>query len=155
MAGDDQSTVAGIAPAGTLDLSGLNSGLSVGQLRTIAILVGGAAGALARAGLAEAWPNHGAWPWPTFIVNLCGAAILGWLVTRLSEQVAPTRLWRPFLGTGLCGALTTYSTFQVETIRLAKHGHLGLAVEYVLVSLVLGMVLAVGGSVLARQHRYR
>lgn len=75
-------------------------------------------------------------------------------MTRLSERVAPTRLWRPLLGTGLCGALTTFSAFQIETIRLAKDGRPGLAVAYVTASLLAGMALAAGGSVLARRGRY-
>lgn len=124
------------------------------RLRAAAILCGGAFGALARAGLAEGWPSHGIWPWPTFTANLAGTVVLAWLVTRLSERVAPTRLWRPLLGTGLCGALTTFSTFQIETIRLAKDGHPGVAVAYAASSIVIGMTLAVGGSMLARRGRY-
>ena len=83
------------------------------QLRFVAILAGGAGGALARGGLQRAFPADGGWPWGTFIANLAGTFVLGWLVTRLTERVAPTRLWRPFLGTGLCGAFTTFSAFQV------------------------------------------
>jgi CrcB protein len=116
--------------------------------------LGGAAGALARAGLASAWPPNGSWPWTTFAVNLAGTLLLAWLVTRLSERLAPTRLWRPFLGTGLCGALTTFSGFQIETIRLVRDGRPGLAVAYSAVSLAAGMALAAGGSVLARRGRY-
>jgi len=128
--------------------------LSPAGLRTGAILLGGAGGALARAGLAEAWPPGDSWPWATFVANLAGTALLAWLATRLSERVAPSQLWRPFLGTGLCGALTTFSAFQIEAIRLAKDGRPGLAVSYVTVSLGLGMALAAGMSVLARRGRY-
>lgn len=128
--------------------------LSPARLRTGAILLGGAAGALARAGLAEAWPPGDSWPWATFVANLAGTALLAWLATRLSERVAPTQLWRPFLGTGLCGAVTTFSAFQIEAIRLAKDGRPGLAVSYVVVSLVLGLAITAGMSVLARRGRY-
>jgi fluoride exporter len=127
----------------------------VARLRTISILVGGAAGALARAGIARALPHHGAqWPWATFIVNLAGALLLGWLTTRLAEHVAPTRYWRFLVGTGFCGALTTFSTFQVETIQLAKDGHPGVALGYAAASLALGMACAIGGTLLARRGRY-
>jgi CrcB protein len=130
--------------------------LTRARLRVLSILLGGAVGALARAGLGEALPQHGgSWPWATFIVNLAGALILGWLVTRLSERIAPTRYWRTLLGTGFCGALTTFSTFQIETIRLAKDGYIGEAVAYVALSLTLGMVCAIAGTVAARWGRYR
>jgi fluoride exporter len=129
--------------------------INVARLRAISILVGGAAGALARAGVARALPHHGAqWPWATFIVNLAGALLLGWLTTRLAEHVAPTRYWRFLIGTGFCGALTTFSTFQVETIRLAKDGHPGVALAYATASLALGMACAIGGTLLARRRRY-
>jgi CrcB protein len=48
-------------------------------------------------------------------VNLLGAFILGWLLTRLAERTAPSRYWRFLVGTGFCGAVTTFSTFQIET----------------------------------------
>ena len=75
----------------TLRVTALDmSRLSVGQLRIAAILAGGAIGTLARAGLAEATPHRaGQWPWATFIVNLAGAFILGWVLTRLAERTAP------------------------------------------------------------------
>ena len=103
--------------------------LSIGQARIAAIMAGGAIGTLARGGLAEALPHAaGQWPWATFIVNLVGAFILGWLLTRLAERTAPTRHWRFFAGTGFCGALTTFSTFQIETFEFARDGHVGLAI---------------------------
>ena len=130
-------------------------GLTVGQLRAAAILTGGAVGALARAGLAEAFPAAaGDWPWGTFIANQLGALLLGWLSTELAEVVVPTRLWRPLLGTGLCGALTTFSAFQVETIQIARHDRPGLAAAYAVVSIAVGMTCAVAGSVYARRKAY-
>ncbi len=129
--------------------------LTVERGRIASILAGGAVGALARGGLSRALPHDGgSWPWATLIVNLVGALILGWATTRLTERVAPTRYWPLLLGTGFCGALTTFSTFQVETIQLARHGDDGLAFAYAASSLVLGMVCAIGGTVLARRGRY-
>jgi fluoride exporter len=130
-------------------------GIGVGQLRVLAIMAGGACGALARAGLAEAFPaDAGDWPWGTFVANQAGALLLAWLATELTEMVVPTRLWRPLLGTGLCGALTTFSTFQVETIDIARHDRPGLAAAYALVSIAVGMACAVAGTVFARRARY-
>lgn len=130
-------------------------GLGVGGLRTLAIIVGGAAGALARAGLAEAFPAAaGEWPWGTFIANQLGAFLLAWLSTELAESLVPTRFWKPLLGTGLCGAVTTFSAFQVETIQIARHARPGLAAAYALVSIAVGMACAAAGTVYARRARY-
>jgi CrcB protein len=133
----------------------LRDRLSVAQLRTASILAGGAAGALVRAGVGRAIPvRPGEWPWATFTVNIAGALILAWVTTRLAETVAPTRYWRLLVGTGFCGALTTFSTFQVETIRLARDGHTALGLGYATASMAAGMAAAVGATVLARRHRY-
>jgi fluoride exporter len=134
---------------------GLRARFSVTQITAGAILAGGAVGALARAGVSQALPAHpGAWPWATFSVNIAGALILAWLTTRLTEIVAPTRYWRSLIGTGFCGALTTFSTFQVETIRLARNDHALIAVAYAAVSIAAGMAAAVGATVAARRRRY-
>ncbi len=129
--------------------------MSEARLRTLSILAGGAVGALTRAAVAKAMPHGpGEWPWATFAVNAAGVALLAWLTTRLTEMVAPTRYWRFLIGTGFCGALTTFSTFQVETITLAKHGHLGAALGYAAASLAAGMALAAVATVVARRRRY-
>ena len=127
----------------------------MGQLRAVAILTGGVVGALARGGLAELFPAEaGQWPWGTFIANQVGALLLAWLSTQLAEVVVPTRLWRPLIATGLCGALTTFSAFQVETIQIARHDRPGLAAAYAVVSIAVGMACAVAGSVYARRKAY-
>ena len=89
------------------------------------MFIGGVIGALSRAGLSRAlpWPGHG-WPWATFLVNLTGTLLLGYFVTRLQERLPPSTYRRPLLGTGFCGALTTFSTLQIELIELARHGEL-------------------------------
>src|SRR4051812_19724424 len=99
---------------------------TVGQARIAAIMAGGAIGTLARAGLAEAVPHQaGEWPWATFAVNLAGAFILGWLLTRLTERTAPSRHWRFFAGAGPCGALAAVSPFPIGTFRLSPPGPFG------------------------------
>ncbi len=121
----------------------------------LAIFAGGAIGALARAGLAQALPDPtGQWPWATFIVNLAGALLLGWMTARLAEYVAPTRYWRLLLGTGFCGALTTFSTFQIDILRLAREGYGGVAAGYALASIAGGVLCVIAGAVAARRRRY-
>ena len=79
-----------------------------------AIVAGGAVGALLRVALARAYVSgHADWPWVTFAVNLAGAFLLGYFATRLQERLPLSAYRRPLLGTGFCGALTTFSTVQV------------------------------------------
>jgi CrcB protein len=131
------------------------SRLSVNQAQVAAITVGGAIGTLARAGLAEAMPNRGGhWPWATFSANLAGAFVLGWLLTRLAERTAPTGYWRFVAGTGFCGALTTFSTFQIETFQFVRDDHFGLAVAYPAAAITAGIGAAVVGILMARWGRH-
>ena len=118
----------------------------------VAIFAGGAAGALARAGLAEAFPAApGHWPWTTFCVNVAGAFMLGYFATRHAERLPLTRYRRPFLGTGLCGALTTFSTVQVELLKMLDGRHYGLAAGYAGASIAAGFVaVALATSVVRR-----
>jgi CrcB protein len=105
----------------------------------LAIYVGGVVGALARVGLAQAAPHGaGSWPWATFAANMVGALLLGYAVTRLQERLPPSSYRRPFLGTGLCGALTTFATLQLELFTMLEGGHLGLAAGYVAATLAGG-----------------
>ena len=91
-----------------------------------AIFAGGFIGAVARAGLVEALPHSSAqWPWATFIVNIVGAFALGYFTTRLQERLPLSSYRRPFLGTGFCGALTTFSTMQLELLAMLDGGHIG------------------------------
>jgi CrcB protein len=110
-----------------------------------AVIAGGAVGTLARAGLAEALPVHpGSWPWATLLVNLAGTLILGWVVVARQH-------WRPLVGTGFCGALTTFSTFQVQMVQLGDDGHVPLAAAYLAVSVVCGLAAARAGARLAQR----
>jgi CrcB protein len=112
-----------------------------------AIAAGGFVGAIARTGLAEAAPHDPtAWPWTTFTVNIVGAFLLGYFAVRLQERLPLSSYRRPLLGTGFCGALTTFSTMQLELARMVDGGHLALATAYAAAS-VAGGFLAVGLAV--------
>ena len=82
-----------------------------------AIFAGGFLGAAARALTAEALPQDPSeWPWAIFAVNLAGAFVLGYVATRLPRS----DYRRSFIGTGFCGALTTFSTMQIELLGDAR-----------------------------------
>src|SRR3954471_24185060 len=96
-----------------------------------AIFAGGFIGAIARAELGELLSAGGpGWPWATFIANILGAFLLGYFATRLQERLPLSAYRRPFLGTGLCGALTTFSTMQIELLKMLDGDHYLLAAAY-------------------------
>lgn len=114
------------------------------EARLLAVVFcGGCVGTLARAGVAEAWtPRAGHWPWATFLVNVVGAALLGWIATH-RRVVDPSRA---LIGTGFCGALTTFSTMQVEVLHMIDASRVGLALLYVSGSVAAGLAAAAVGT---------
>ena len=119
-----------------------------------AIFSGGVVGALARAGLAEALPhNSDQWPWSTFIANVCGAFLLGYFATRLQERLPLSAYRRPFLGTGVCGALTTFSTMQVELLKMLGGDHYLLAAAYASASVAAGITAVWAATAVTRRVR--
>lgn len=120
----------------------------------LAVFVGGALGTLARATLETlVAPEHGHWPWATFSVNIIGAFLLGYFTTRLLERLPVSSYSRPLLGTGLCGGLTTFSTMQVEVVRMLEHRHFGLAAGYVAASIIAGLLAVYIATALVRRVR--
>src|SRR5437773_6779582 len=106
-----------------------------------AIFAGGFLGALARVLLIQTMPvTPGSWPWATFVANVTGTLLLGYFVTRLQERLPVSAYRRPLLGTGLCGALTTFSTMQLELLQMLDHGNGGLATGYAVASLAIGLL---------------
>ena len=121
-----------------------------------AIFAGGALGTLARAALAEAFPHAAtAWPWPTFAVNIAAALLLGYFVTRLQERLPLSSYRRPLLGTGLCGGLSTFSTMQVEILKMLSAHAWWLAAGYATASIVVGYAAIQVGTAMARRVRIR
>jgi CrcB protein len=106
-----------------------------------AIFAGGAVGALLRVWLGTTF-TAGApgWPWTTFAINITGSVALAYFATRLQERLPLSTYRRPLLGTGFCGAFTTFSTMQVEILTMLDHHRVGLAVGYAAASLTGGYV---------------
>jgi len=121
-----------------------------------AIFAGGALGTLARAGLAEAFPHSATqWPWPTFAVNVVAAFLLGYFVTRLQERLPLSSYRRPLLGTGLCGGLSTFSTMQVEILKMIQAHDWSLAISYAAASVAAGYAAIYLATAVVRRVRVR
>lgn len=121
-----------------------------------AIFTGGAVGAVLRVGVVEVLGGGSpAWPWATFLVNVSGAFALGYFATRLQERLPLSTYRRPLVGTGFCGALTTFSTVQIELLKMFDAGRLGLAVAYGVGSLLAGFAGVYVSTALARRPRVR
>jgi fluoride exporter len=119
-----------------------------------AIFAGGFLGAIARAALEQTLTvGPGEWPWATFLVNMLGAALLGYFVTRLQERLPPSLYRRAFLATGICGALTTFSTVMVESATMLESGHVALAGFYAVASLGGGFTAVFLATKLVRRAR--
>ena len=119
-----------------------------------AIFAGGFLGALARVLLVQVMPvTPGRWPWATFVANIAGTLLLGYFVTRLQERLPVSAYRRPLLGTGLCGAFTTFSTMQLELLRMLDRGRTALALTYALTSIGIGLVGVFLATALVRRPR--
>jgi CrcB protein len=79
--------------------------------------------------------------------------MLGYFTTRLQERLPLSAYRRPLLGTGVCGALTTFSTVQVELLQMLDAGRVGLAAAYALVSVVAGFTGVMVATNLTRRAR--
>jgi CrcB protein len=114
------------------------------------VFVGGCVGGYARYVVVTAWSGGDGWfPWSTLTVNVVGAFVLAMLVVFVSEA-RPGRYLRPLVGTGFCGALTTFSSVVVSCDRLFVHQRVGVAFAYLAASAVGGLVAAALGLVVGR-----
>jgi CrcB protein len=117
----------------------------------LAIAAGGALGSLARWALGEALPaERGSFPWATFLENVSGGFVLGILMVFVVDVWSPSRYVRPFLGVGVLGGFTTFSTYMLDARGLVVADAGPLAVVYVFGSLVMGLVAVWLGIAIAR-----
>lgn len=103
---------------------------------TTVVALGGIVGAEARYGLSVAVPHApDEFPWSTVYTNIIGCFCLGILMSLLGQLSSPHRLVRPFVGIGVIGGFTTFSTFTVDAERLIEQHRAGVAGLYVLCTL--------------------
>ncbi|WP_440072200.1 fluoride efflux transporter CrcB [Streptosporangium sp. OZ121] len=122
-----------------------------GPQNWLPVLLGGAVGAPLRylTDRAVQARHDTVFPWGTFTVNVVGSLILGVLTGAALSGAVGTGV-QLLLGTGFCGALTTYSTFSYETLRLAESGAILFAVVNVVASVVAGLGAVFLGLALAQ-----
>lgn len=123
------------------------------MIRTIFyIAVGGALGSVCRFLLPKLLfgTSTGVFPWGTWLVNVAGCLLIGFLSTWLAGKASLSAVLIPLLVTGFCGGFTTFSTFSNETLGLVRASHSAVALFYQLGSVVAGFLAAYAGSLLAR-----
>lgn len=116
------------------------------------IAVGGALGSLARWGMSRAVP-HGpaAYPWSTFWTNVIGSLLIGVLMALVLDVWSQRRYARPFLGVGVLGGYTTFSTYLLDERGLLTDGRAGVALAYLMATLAAGFVATTVGLVATRE----
>ena len=119
------------------------------MLPTIAL--GGMVGASARHALELAWPvAPGDFPWATFATNASGCALIGLLMVYVVELGAGHPLLRPFVGVGVLGGFTTFSTYAVQTTDLMDGHEPVLALVYLFGTVLAALLAVAAGVVLGR-----
>ena len=120
----------------------------------LVVAVGGALGTLARWGVAEAFHDDGpvtGFPWATFLVNVTGAFLLAVLMVVVTERRPDSRYVRPFLGVGVLGGYTTFSTAMADTHALVVADRGLLVAAYLVATLVVGLLAVWAGLVMTRR----
>ena len=111
------------------------------------IAVGGGLGALARYGISQWLPTTpDQFPWGTFAINVVGCFLIGVLMVRWGQRP----LLRPFLGVGILGGFTTFSTYAVETRAMLTPGEVPLAMAYLFGTVAAALLAVLAGVVLMR-----
>lgn len=117
------------------------------------VFLGGGLGAVLRyvvtATWGRAWGDHHL-PWGTFIINVSGSAVMGLIAGYLAFKGAASQPWRLFLMTGVLGGYTTFSAFSLDTALLYERGEIGMALAYVLGSVILSIAGLFAGMALVR-----
>jgi fluoride exporter len=122
-------------------------------MKIILVAVGGASGALVRywAGIALHSALGPRLPWGTFVVNITGSFLVGFVMTILGTQISVSPNWRILIVTGFLGAYTTFSALEYETLALIENQRGPTALLYVILSLIVGLAAVWLGCV-AAQH---
>jgi CrcB protein len=110
----------------------------------LAVFAGGGIGSLLRFGVTRALLAigvKGAFPWATLVANVLATALLAWMVLRMQATLTDKPALRAFIGVGICGGFSTFSTFSYENFLLMREGHPGWVVANVLVNVLACLAL--------------
>lgn len=111
------------------------------------VALGGVIGAVTRALIEYWWPHApDAIGWATFTINVTGCFLIGALLGAIGRYRPGQELIRPFLGVGVLGGYTTFSTHIVEVLTLIEHNRIDLAVAYLALQLIGGVLAAAAGA---------
>ncbi len=117
-------------------------------MNALLVFVGGGLGALVRYGIAKnSSIGSGGFPWPTFWANTLACVILAVLVFGFPGIPEKYKLG---IGTGLCGGLSTFSTFSLESQHLLQQGQVGIMLVYILASVLCCLTIFLGAYFLFR-----
>lgn len=106
---------------------------------------------MARYGLDEAFPHRpGEWPWATWSINVGGCLLIGVLMVLINEVWTGQRLLRPFLGVGVLGGFTTFSTAIVDVQQLVGVGAAGVGLAYLVGTAAVALIAVIAGFALTR-----
>ena len=116
------------------------------------IFTGGGIGSLFRFGLSRFINKMTVSPFPygTFIVNITGCFLIGFIIFYTERYGDKAEQWRFFLATGLCGGFTTFSTFSLENVQLLNDQRILVFLAYTIGSVAIGILATYGGLLLAR-----
>ncbi len=117
------------------------------------VAVGGALGAVARYAFSVS-PLHSTFerfPFPTFLVNIIGSFLIGFLLILFADKISVSEHMRLFVFIGFLGAFTTFATFELEVWTLIKEEHYFTSLFYVVASVVVGFAGLLAGVWLGRQ----
>lgn len=116
-------------------------------LKILSVAIGGSLGAVARylinispaAGLFEKFP------FPTFLINISGSFLIGFLMILLADKIEVSENFRMAVIVGFLGAFTTFSTFEMEVFGLVRERHFTTALVYLLLSVIVGFIGVIAG----------
>ncbi|MDB5703777.1 MAG: fluoride efflux transporter CrcB [Sphingomonas bacterium] len=122
------------------------------MFQLLLVMLGGAVGAGARhlTGRATLAAFGPAFPYGTLAVNLIGGFAMGLLVGSLARMSVPGENWRLLLGVGVLGGYTTFSAFSLDVVNMIQRGDLGIALFYILLSVVGSILALFAGLALVR-----